>query len=604
MSYEKQIDGRTKRALDTAIAKRQVSQDSYRAVMEGRITLQEAKDLGRENSPFGKRGARLVALDDWGDDSHEGELLRYLKGWVSKGERLKTAERTRRGRLRKAREGKVVGDGKPNYGFRLNEARDGYEVDEGEACLVRRVFAMLASGSAVNEVVRALRREGFPSPSGGPASSWSHSQIRNVVFSEVYMPHDREEPEALCEEGLVARGVLAGLDPGARYGVWWFNTRRHARERTRERRADGSYKEAVRREAKDRREWLAVPVPDAGVPAADVRRARERLAGRSRPSRAAGRFWELAGGGVLRCGECGGGMRARSVRRPKTGKTDFYYTCNAAFRRDGRCAHATVYPAGAVEREVVVLVDDLLSDPERVTRELDEAIAREELNHRDPGGAAEFWAIRPGELARARAKNQEMFRADAMTLGELRAETARLDGEREAAEEELARARDAGGRLAGLRAHREAVIGMLGAGLALGLMWFPPRLRRQAYEALGLRAMVHPGGPLGPGHGPNVTAEGWLDAGAWRYTRGARRVRAETCGGRGAAARGGAGGPRGGLRGYGPGPRGQLDRAARVGPRGARRPLGAGAPAGRRRRPQSVPPGTVRQGELPRFAHV
>ncbi len=59
---------------------------------------------------------------------------------------------------------------------------------------------------------------------------------------------------------------------------------------------------------------------------------------------------------------------------------------------------------------------------------------------------------------------------------------------------------------------------MLGAGLALGLTWFPPRLRRQAYEALGLRATVHPGGPLGPGHGPQVSAEGWLDAGAWRYT--------------------------------------------------------------------------------------
>src|SRR5918998_4491093 len=35
-------------------------------------------------------GTRLMALDDWGDDSHEGELLRYMKGWVSKGERLKT----------------------------------------------------------------------------------------------------------------------------------------------------------------------------------------------------------------------------------------------------------------------------------------------------------------------------------------------------------------------------------------------------------------------------------------------------------------------------------------------------------------------------------
>jgi site-specific DNA recombinase len=34
-------------------------------------------------------GTRLVALDDWGDNTHEGELLKYLKGWVSKGERLK-----------------------------------------------------------------------------------------------------------------------------------------------------------------------------------------------------------------------------------------------------------------------------------------------------------------------------------------------------------------------------------------------------------------------------------------------------------------------------------------------------------------------------------
>jgi DNA invertase Pin-like site-specific DNA recombinase len=45
-------------------------------------------------------GTRLIALDDWGDDSHEGELLKYMKGWVSKGERLRIAERTRRGTLK------------------------------------------------------------------------------------------------------------------------------------------------------------------------------------------------------------------------------------------------------------------------------------------------------------------------------------------------------------------------------------------------------------------------------------------------------------------------------------------------------------------------
>ena len=43
-------------------------------------------------------------------------------------------------------------------------------------------------------------------------------------------------------------------------------------------------------------------------------------------------------------------------------------------------------------------------------------------------------------------------------------------------------------------------------------------VHRPARGALGLRATIHPGGPLGPGYGPNVSVEGWLDAGAWRYT--------------------------------------------------------------------------------------
>ncbi len=50
---EQKIDGRTKRALDTAIVKKQVSQESYRAVLEGRIDLKAAKDLGRNAGPSG-----------------------------------------------------------------------------------------------------------------------------------------------------------------------------------------------------------------------------------------------------------------------------------------------------------------------------------------------------------------------------------------------------------------------------------------------------------------------------------------------------------------------------------------------------------------------
>jgi DNA invertase Pin-like site-specific DNA recombinase len=64
-------------------------------------------------------GTRLMALNDWGVNSHEGELLKYMKGWMSKGERLKTAERRRRGKLRKAREGRTIGGAlQPRYGFK------------------------------------------------------------------------------------------------------------------------------------------------------------------------------------------------------------------------------------------------------------------------------------------------------------------------------------------------------------------------------------------------------------------------------------------------------------------------------------------------------
>src|ERR687885_465860 len=79
---------------------------------------------------FEENGAKLRALNDHGDDSPEGELTDGILDQLAKFERAKTAERSRRGKLRKAREGKIVAGHTPNYGFRFNSARDGYEVDE------------------------------------------------------------------------------------------------------------------------------------------------------------------------------------------------------------------------------------------------------------------------------------------------------------------------------------------------------------------------------------------------------------------------------------------------------------------------------------------
>ncbi len=94
------------------------------------------------------------------------------------------------------------------------------------------------------------------------------------------------------------------------------------------------------------------------------------------------------------------------------------------------------------------------------------------------------------ECDRRRAKNQEMFRADAMTLDELRAANAALDEERRAAEEGLRAAARAGERVAEMEEAKRAALEMFGTGLMGGIVWFPPSLRRGVYALLGLKVTV------------------------------------------------------------------------------------------------------------------
>src|ERR687883_1026347 len=73
---------------------------------------------------FEEHGTRVRALNDRGDNSPEGELTDAILDQLAKYERAKMAERSWRGKLRKAREGRAVAP-IAKYGFRFNDARDG-----------------------------------------------------------------------------------------------------------------------------------------------------------------------------------------------------------------------------------------------------------------------------------------------------------------------------------------------------------------------------------------------------------------------------------------------------------------------------------------------
>jgi site-specific DNA recombinase len=126
---------------------------------------------------FEEYGTKIRALNDRGDESPEGDLTDGILDQLGKYERAKTAERTRRGKLKKAREGKVVGTHAPRYGFKFNEAKDAYQVNEGEMAVVRRIFRMIgAQGCARKPYPRgrdvgqeALRSEAKAQRLPGPA---------------------------------------------------------------------------------------------------------------------------------------------------------------------------------------------------------------------------------------------------------------------------------------------------------------------------------------------------------------------------------------------------------------------------------------------------
>ena len=167
---------------------------------------------------FSERGAKLRALNDRGDDSPEGQLTDGILDQLAKFERAKTAERTRRGKLRKAREGKIICGHTPGYGFRYNDSRDGYEVEPSQMAVVRRVFEMVgAGGEGIYGVCRALERTGVPSPKGNTV--WVKPTVKGILRDDAYRTLDREQLQDLVEEGRLGADVLSRLDLDARYGI-------------------------------------------------------------------------------------------------------------------------------------------------------------------------------------------------------------------------------------------------------------------------------------------------------------------------------------------------------------------------------------------------
>ncbi len=442
---------------------------------------------------FEEHGTKIRALNDRGDDSPEGELTDGMMDQLAKFERAKTAERTRRGKPRKAREGKIIAVHTPNYGFRYNATRDGYEVEPEQMAVVRRIFEMVgAGGESIYGVCRALEREGVPSPKGNRA--WPKPTVKDILRDDAYRTLDYGQMQDLVMEGRLTADVLARLDRNKRYGIWWFNRAHKTERRVAVETPNGrEYKTRSKTVARPRSEWIAVPVPDCGVPPKLVEAARDAIKDNRPASRAGRRVFDLSGG-VLFCSDCGRRMVGTSIfDRRKTNRRYFYYECTRLRNADSRRCVAKVrrVRADLLEPRIWEFVSGLLLEPGRLMRGLEAMMDEEERASRgDPDREAKLWHDKLREAERMRSGYQDLAAKGLLTHEELGQKLAALEETRATARRELEVLKGRRERLEELKRDRDALLERYANITARALEELSPEERNKLYKMLKLRVIV------------------------------------------------------------------------------------------------------------------
>jgi site-specific DNA recombinase len=449
-----------------------LAQDRDRFAREPAYLWVLRKDLG-------EHGCTLRALNDRGDDSAEGMLTDGILDQIAKYERAKVAERTRRGLLQKAREGKVIKGPKANFGFRFNETNDGLVIYEPEMRIAEKIFSMAASGMGPKAMQTRLYAEGIPSPTG--KAMWPHRILKvQMALNDLYKPHTYDEIVP-----LLSPEVAAGLDPNKSYGIWWYNRRNVITSYDSETDGDNGKRYVTRTSVRtrDEKDWIAVPVP-AYLPRKLVDQARlmiESRTGLERKHQA--RQWELKG--VLRC-SCGQNMITNTSHHK--GEAYHYYRCKRASAYGPDACPQRMIRIDRVEPLLRDFVFGVLSDPDTIQRGLDSLIQRETEEVRDdPEQVVTTLEDRLSQNTHLRRAYQDQQAAGLMTLEELAAKLEELEDTRKVLEADLASLEHSQQKAKELENDRDSVVASLAATIPEALENLTGEEINAVYRKLRLR---------------------------------------------------------------------------------------------------------------------
>jgi site-specific DNA recombinase len=377
-------------------------------------------------------GVEVISLDGQSNKTASGRMFNRMMAVFSEYQRDDLVETMQRGKRGRARSGRIVPTSNIPYGYIYDRKAATYRVDESRMANVRRIFRMVGEeGRSLRAVKTTFDSESVPTPRGG--RYWDHGRVRDIVLSDLYRPHTYEELEDLVKAGNLAPEVLSSLSPEKTYGIQWYN-------RNKSEMVYGPNGDRYVKQERPRSEWIAVPVEDAGIPAAWVEAARERVRHNVRPSNAGRRVWPLKG--YAQC-PCGASLKPFTVK-PREGKLHFYYVCDKQRRHGkGACPYAKYHAAEELEERVGGFVLELIRNPETLREQVETEAAREKAALRDQRTYIAALASRLNEAESERDRLVRLYARGGLSDDEYDSYTAEIDERKKATEEELARLEEA-----------------------------------------------------------------------------------------------------------------------------------------------------------------
>ena len=128
------------------------------------------------------------------DDSPEGQLIRFVRGYAAKVEHQKIRERSVRGKRARVEAGKVHGHGGELYGYRRDKLAGVRVVYEPEAAIVRLIYFWTVRDARSDRwIAHRLHHDGVPPPSAGKRTyrdgrvpCWGRGAIQRILAEPAY----------------------------------------------------------------------------------------------------------------------------------------------------------------------------------------------------------------------------------------------------------------------------------------------------------------------------------------------------------------------------------------------------------------------------------